>query len=50
MRFIHADEDEALFKGRLQLRKSGDDIITVFKGEPVGSIPVSDLKEALNAL
>ncbi|PWS33569.1 hypothetical protein [Pedobacter paludis] len=49
--FSFAEMDkEHLFKGRLQLYKSGDKINIQVKNELIGLISVGDFKQALNKL
>jgi hypothetical protein len=37
-------DDSHLFKGRLQLQKSGNEIHVIVKGKPAGPIPVAAFK------
>ncbi len=48
-RFLASVEDGSLFKGRIQFHKSENTITVMLKGNKVGSINLSNLKEILNA-
>ncbi|MES2062768.1 MAG: hypothetical protein V4456_12660 [Bacteroidota bacterium] len=48
LRHFLANEQNSLFKGRLQLHKSTGHIVVLLKGTPVGMAPISNFTRVLN--